>query len=32
VFEDAVRGLGGILVPFEEWLEGEAVDYVVCRL
>jgi hypothetical protein len=32
VFEDAVRGLGGTLVPYEEWLQGEAVDYVVCRL
>lgn len=32
IFEDAVRGLGGTLVPYEEWLEGKAVNYVVCRL
>ena len=32
LFEDAVRGMGGTLVPYARWQDGEAADYVVCRL
>ena len=32
LFEDAVRGMGGALVPYAQWQDGEPADYVVCRL
>lgn len=32
LFEDAVKGLGGVLIPYAQWQAGENADYIVCRL